>query len=121
MKRHLVWGNHIRNRLITRLAKASRAGDRTTLSNHFPAVAPVLERHAPKRTIVLVDGMDHLLALTERLPGWPLVTSQHLDVTGLTAKQSRLLAKRRRVWNVSPDMLLTAAGAEDMEPITSDG
>ena len=121
VKNRLVWNDPIRNRQLTRLAKAIRAGNLATLSNHFPTVAAALGHHRPYRMIVLVDGMDHLLALAERLPGWPIITGQHVDEIGLTAKQSRLLATRRGLWNTGAAMIVTAAGAESMEPITGGG
>ena len=121
VKRQLIWNNHIRTRQIGRLAKAVKAADIATLNNDFPAVKAALGDERPRRTIVLVDSVNHALSVARRLSGWPIVAADYVDEMGLTGKQRQLLADRRGTWNTGAGMIVTAAGAESMAPITGGG
>jgi len=121
VKRRLVRGGHLRNRVIARVARAIAAGDCTTLRSDSPSVTAALAGRRPDRTIVLVDAVDHAISIAARLPGWPIVVGKHVDEKGLTERQRRLLDRGRGIWNPGQNMISTAAGTEAIDLLRCGG
>jgi hypothetical protein len=114
VKQSLVWHHHTRNRWIAKLAKNLVAGDSATLTSDFPDVAGALPGDHPRRVIVLVDGLEHAVAIADRLPRWPIIAGD-TNERYLTGQQRRILTERRGLWNMGTSMIVTAAGADSLE------
>jgi hypothetical protein len=114
VKQNLVWHHHTRNRWIAKLSKALVAGDMAILIADFSGVAKALPDDQSRRVVVLVDGVDHAIAIADRLPGWSIITG---DIHGrhLAQQQRRILNQRRNLWNTGANMIVTAAGADSLE------
>ena len=73
LKRAGIWRHGLRNRLVAKTAAGLRAADRSA--------------------IVLVESIDHALALTEALPGWTIVADGPVNLAGLTSSCRKKLAE----------------------------
>lgn len=111
----LIWRNHVRNRRIARLARALVAGDHTAIVTDAPDVAPALAANDARRVIILVDGVDHAVALAERLADWPIVTGDHVETRGLVSRQRRLLTAGTSRWVTGASTIVTTAGASRLD------
>ena len=89
LKRRAVWLNPVRNRRLARLAGALAQGDLGRVAAESPALAARLGDGAESRVVVLVENVEHALALAERLPGWPIVTGPDVVTVGLSAQPGR--------------------------------
>ena len=70
------------------------------------------------RVIVLVETIEHALALAERLPGWGLLAGTHVVTAGLSARHRHILEGRIRAGDGRPcRAIATPAGlaATDVE------
>ncbi len=114
VKQSLVWHHHARNRWIAKLAKNLVAGDMAIIAADFPGVAGALPGDHACRVIVLVDGVEHALAVADRLPGWPILADD-TNERYLTGQQRRILTERRDMWNTGANMIVTTAGADSLE------
>ncbi len=94
LKRLGVWANPIRNRRVARLAQALAAGDDPGLAAESPAIAPWAAGMGASRVIVLVEGIEHALALADRLPGWGLLAGPHVVTAGLSARHREMVEAR---------------------------
>jgi len=84
LKRQGVWQHDLRNRRIAKLAQAVAAGEADQLRQGFQIdVANV----PAGRVVVLVESVDHGLALARRLPGWPLLAGADVCQDGLSREQ----------------------------------
>ncbi len=87
-----------RNRRIAKLAIALAAGNPECSA----MLAPGAElRNVPRsdcRVAVLVDTIDHAIALAEHLPDWPIWTASNLDNIFLNEQQRQLLRRRSCQW-----------------------
>jgi hypothetical protein len=114
VKRHLIWHHHTRNRRIAKLARSLVAGDVATLAADFPSVAGVLPDDHARRVIVLVDGVEHAVAIADRLPRWPIIAGDPNE-RYLADWQRCVLTHRRGLWNTGANMIVTTAGADSLE------
>jgi hypothetical protein len=82
LKRRGLWDHRLRNRRIARLASAFARDDRGAIAAELPALAPLLEEsRSPARGVaVVVEGLEHALALSGRLPGWEVLPAPGIDV-----------------------------------------
>ena len=110
----VIWKNHIRNRRIAKLAKHLSAGD-ATLTTNFPSVANALPVDHPHRVIVLVDSLEHAVAIADRLPEWPVIAGDNINERHLTSQQRRVLTNRRNQWNTGATRIVTIAGSESVD------
>ncbi len=131
-KRSAVWLNPVRNRRLARLAGAVAQGDLGRIASESHALAARLVDGSESRVVVLVENVEHALALTERLPGWPIVTGPDVVTVGLSPRQVAALEERR--WRggdlparvvatlagldaaglVEPDVVIRADGGKDV-------
>jgi hypothetical protein len=96
IKRQALWRHGLRNRRVAVLARALADGDRQRLDAEYPAVAARLAgRGGPLTVALLVENVEHALAIAGRLPGWPIVAGSHVATVGLPGRPAGLLARRR--------------------------
>jgi hypothetical protein len=114
IKRQALWRHGLRNRRVAALARALADGDRQRLDAGYPAVAARLAgRSGPLKVAVLVENIEHALAVAERLPGWPIKTGPHVATVGLPGRLAALLARRRWAGTGTPARaIVTMAGLE---------
>ncbi len=98
VKKKGVWYNHCHNRHIAKLAQAIRENDAKWLEAEVPQAASAIDSMGTRRTAILVEGVDHALALATMLPHWPIVTAPEVCCAGMDRRQRRLLADRRAAW-----------------------
>lgn len=110
LKRQGIWTHPIRNRRIARLAEAIRKPDTCWLDQHAPAVGRAIQGEQCPHVTVLVEGVEHALALAERLPGWPIATGPEVIADGLDRQQRRQLIERHVEWSDSGHCIATTTG-----------
>jgi hypothetical protein len=114
VKRHRVWKNEPRNRLIARLARSFRAGEDLT-----PLIANWRDRNwATERpsVFVIAEGLDHALALANKLPGWSILCSGAPNLSGLSDLQIQDITDRTSVIDsVQPFGIVTHGGMQDSQ------
>jgi hypothetical protein len=114
LKREGLWRHGLRNRRIAALARALADADHPRLDAEYPALAPRLaSRGGPLKVAVLVENVEHGLAIAGRLPGWPIKTGPHVATVGLPGRLAGLLARRRWAGAGTPARaIVTMAGLE---------
>ena len=86
LKREGLWRHGLRNRRIAALARAVADADHARLRAECPAVAARLaSRGGTLKVAVLVENIEHALAIAGRLPDWPIKTGLHVATVGLPA------------------------------------
>jgi hypothetical protein len=90
-KRNRLWHHPLRNRRIAQLAQALAIEDSRALAENFPEVAWPGGVRDPGRVGVLVENVEHALALHRYLPDWPVVAARDAWVGDLPAGQRRAL------------------------------
>jgi hypothetical protein len=76
LARTAIWHNGHWNRLIAGLARALVAGEHQKLRHWSPVLAQAVAKLSDPRVVVLVENVEHALALLPRLPGWSLLTGE---------------------------------------------
>jgi hypothetical protein len=114
IKREGLWRHGLRNRRIAALACAVADADHARLRAEWPAVAARLaSRRGPLKVTVLVENLEHALAIAGRLPDWPIKTGLHVATVGLPGRLAALLDKRRWAGAGTPARaIVTLAGLE---------
>ncbi len=112
LKKNGLWNNSIRNRRIARLARAIADGATAWLDTQAPDVARGIGDLAGHRTVVLVENVDHAVAIAQRLPGWPIVTGPKVDCRGLAPRQRELLSARGTPRWQYPGAIVTVEGLQ---------
>jgi hypothetical protein len=108
LKRHGVWLDPVRNRRIARIARTfscQNIGWLRAQMQETEAENPA----AACRVVVLVDAVDHAIALADLLPGWPPIVGDAVVLDGLNGDQRRLLAGRRAMSGTSGSVITTTA------------
>jgi hypothetical protein len=96
IKRQALWRHGLRNRRLAALARALAAGDHQRLDAESRVVAACLAgRGGALKVALLVENVEHALAIAERLPGWPIVAGFHVATVGLPVWLAALLAQRQ--------------------------
>jgi hypothetical protein len=103
LKRDAVWSNPMRNRRVVRIAEALAGDGPGSRRADLAAVAAPLAGVAAPRVAVLVEALEHALALAILLPGWPLLVGRDADATGLGSPRAAALATRRWERPDAPD------------------
>jgi hypothetical protein len=114
LKRQALWWHGLRNRRLAALARALADGDYQRLDAELSGVAARLARPGGSLKIaLLVENVEHAVAIAERLPGWPIVAGFHVTTVGLSARLAALLAQRRWSGAGTPARaIVTMAGLE---------
>jgi hypothetical protein len=111
--RRAVWASPVRNRRISRLARLLAADERKPLRQQFPAVAAPLEGRPVRGVVVLVDGVEHALALAGQLPGWDVLAGLDRHLDGLSAAQKEALANNAVLFPADrPTVIATGSGID---------
>lgn len=111
-----IWRSPVRNRRIARVAIALQKQEHGWLTEQAPEVARGLEHGSGQRVVVLVDTVEHALALAPAMPGWPILTAAEVYGHGLDRAQRRLLAERRSTWSTGRFVIVTSEGMATLEP-----
>jgi hypothetical protein len=90
VKRRGIWHHPIRTRRIVRLARALQ-GERATLAQAYPLVSDALQSECPPSVLILVESVEHALALGQRLGGWPILCNPDTHVGGMSAAEYQRL------------------------------
>ncbi len=114
LKRRGLWRSGLRNRRIAALARALADADHARLRAECPAVAARLAgRGGTLKVALLVENVEHALAIAGRLPDWPIKTGPHVATVGLPRRLAALLAQRRWDGAGTPARaIVTMAGLE---------
>jgi hypothetical protein len=93
MKQQGIWRHPVRNRRICSLAVALSHGDETQITSQFPNVARRLPQDWRSGRIgILVDNVEHGLALSKLLFDAPLVVGRTCHDAGLSKRQRQCIA-----------------------------
>ena len=109
LKRRGLWLHPVRNRVVARVAKALASGDPSSIAAELPSSSRLVPGGGERRVAVLVESLEHALALAARLPGWPLLVGEEVDERGLSAAERRLLSTRRPVGSAASSTTRTIA------------
>ena len=118
LKRGGLWANPVRNRRVSRLAVALAAGDGPGLAAESPTIAAWTAGVDMSRVFVVVEAVEHALALADRLPGWGLLAGPDVATAGLPARHRHILEGRIRAGEGRPCRAiatLAGLGATDVE------
>jgi hypothetical protein len=114
LKRRGLWRHALRNRRVARLARAFADGGTDTLTQML-GPARVVQLVSPG-VIVLVENVEHALALGELLPDWPVFTGADVCEHGLTGEQIRRLRQQRDPFDFGPlHAMVTLAVLPDLD------
>jgi hypothetical protein len=113
LKRRGLWQNALRNRKVADLARAFAAGRRDALDALFPGLGALLSEAPSRDVLVLVENVEHALALADRLPGWALFTGRHVHQDGLPAGLVGRLHVPLDTLQDPPRAVVTAAALAD--------
>ncbi len=91
LKRNGIWHNELRNRRIAKLARALAEKDEAVLHGDYPLVAEYSGLLTAKRLGILVENIEHALALAKLLPHWPVMASWPVYAAGLSENDCRIL------------------------------
>ncbi len=113
--------NERRNRLIARLAKALAVRDPGPCRDHR-AIFDWCDWYERGRlnVTVLVDRLDHALALHEKLPTWPIIARENISLRGYSKRVRRLFRPRVPSWDFVRWQIVMTDAAEDFHGYASD-
>lgn len=115
LKRRGLWNYPIRNRRVARLAACSTGG--SDFVAEFPAIAARLRDRVPT-VVVLVEGIEHAVALAGSLPGWPILAGAELDADALPRPVARVLDGRQ--WTVRAEPVRAIATLDGIAQLDLD-
>jgi hypothetical protein len=97
LKRSGLWRHELRNRRIARLAEAV-VNDHQRHAGLSPTIAAAMRGLAGRDVVIVVEDVEHALALARYLPNWPVrVAQDSLMLEGLPLEQIERL-RHRRSW-----------------------
>jgi hypothetical protein len=95
LKRYGLWRHVLRNRRIARLAEAVVKDDQRP-AGLSPTLAAAVGCLTARDVIIVVENVEHALALAQYLPNWRVRVAQDgLTVEGLPPEQIKRLQQRR--------------------------
>lgn len=95
LKRYGLWRHPVRNRHVARIAAALAHGG-VDLDNHrLQRAAEGLRRSSEARVAILVENVEHALALADLLREWEVLLHADTQSTHLPEPQARILSGRR--------------------------
>ena len=110
LKRLGIWQHPVRNRRIARIAREFSRRDINWLRRRIPEFAMAGIASTACRVLVVVEGVDHALALAKLLPDWPVIVGDGVCEAGFDRYQRQLLAQRRTMPSTTGLMIATLAG-----------
>jgi len=90
VRRRAIWHHPVRNRRIADLAKMLMIGSTAKLKKEIPGFAKLVFNGEGGRVGVLVDSVEHGLALRRHL-GWPLMSHEGVCANGLSMSDAKRL------------------------------
>jgi RNA-directed DNA polymerase len=100
----------VRNRRIAHLAKAFADEDYTKLGASPPGFTSLATSHLGGRVGILASTVDHALALSRHLPGWPVLTEEQVWVEGVShSDKARLSSVDSDSQSCSADAIVTTS------------
>ncbi|HEY7153223.1 MAG TPA: hypothetical protein VH575_04610 [Gemmataceae bacterium] len=87
-KRRGLWHHDVRNRHIAKMVRSFREGRHDIVQKMFPEADARLTGSFSPDVVVLVENVEHALALSRRLPDWPVLTGLEVCKEGLPAEQA---------------------------------
>ncbi len=113
--------NERRNRLIARLAKALAVRDPGPCRD-YRAIFDWCDWYERGRlnVTVLVDRLDHALALHTKLPTWPIIARENISLQGYSKRVRRLFRPRGPSWDFRRWQIVMTDAAEDFHGYSSD-
>jgi hypothetical protein len=109
LKRRGLWHNGLRNRRAARLAAAFRENNRERIRELLGD--PLAALPAAPGVLVLVENVEHALALAGRLPGWAVRTGPDVHGGGLSAEQAAHLHPHPDPFAAGPFHAIVTAAA----------
>lgn len=109
-----VWAHPIRNRRIVGLAQALAAKDMRDIAARFPDIVSGVRQLSKARIGILTENVDHALELGRRLPDWPILAGESLELDGLMPADMARLQQCRGTSRRSRHVIVTMAGLCDV-------
>ena len=83
-RRRLVWHHPVRNRRIAEIAQALARGDYDKLDRRSPGLGRAARQREDGSIGILVESVEHALALRRHLPGWRVLAGEGAITEGLS-------------------------------------
>jgi hypothetical protein len=113
LKRYGLWRHPVRNRRIARLAQSLVTDGLDPCQDNIGVLAERLRGVTSPRVLILVENLDHALALADHLPEWALLVGEDANATGLSHRERRRLRRDRRpVEGIVDRAIATLAGID---------
>lgn len=125
-----IWQHPVRNRRIAALARSLADADRAALRQRFPKVATAVDGDDSLSVVILVNTVEHGLALARLLPDWRIVAGPEVWTQGLSQEDrevfTRPLQPGRSIVTATAlptfdltqiDVMIRADGGIDLPPI----
>lgn len=110
VKRRGYWQHPPRNRRVAHVARALAAGDAQRLQDHPGILRWLGERVGlPINTVVLVENLEHALALVTQMQGSPIIAAAEPFLDGLSESQQRCLHAPCSSLMSTPNIITAAA------------
>jgi hypothetical protein len=143
LKRQGIWHNELRNRKVARLAQNLLKDPRLLARMlQLPETDAALEDRSPGNIAVVVENLEHALALNAKLPEFFISHGSEASTEGLSPEQVQLLNRQPGPFAVPPlgiivtttalkdplkdlnlriiDVLIRADAGSDLPPINAD-
>lgn len=115
-KRQGLWHHALRNRKLARIASASREKDIDKIQQMFAPQVNSLFRSHRRGVVILVENLEHALALSCRLRDWPILTGFEVCMDGLPRQQAQKVRCVSPLGEADPLFaIVTAAGIGALE------
>jgi hypothetical protein len=113
IRRNGIWKHPVRNRRIAKLASLLATKKYGTAHQQFPNLGSLQLRRGGNRVMVLVENLEHALAMAKYLPEAPIVFGpDHWTGDLSTAQKDRLKLRRPRKPHVT---IATLTGLPDVD------
>ena len=113
IRRNGIWKHPVRNRRIAKLASLLATKKYATAHQQFPDLGRVQLRRGGRKVVVLVENLEHALAMAKYLPEAPIVFGpDHWTGDLSTAQKDRLKPRRPRKPHVT---IATLTGLPDVD------
>jgi hypothetical protein len=104
-----LWRHGLRNRRVAKVARLFKLADRPGLRAQLPSLGDSFLTGPFHRVLVLVQNVEHGLALSSHLDGWPVLVGERVWTAGLTREQRASLVPAARADSLT-DVIVTPAG-----------
>ena len=108
------WHNERRNRTIAKLANKLLTGSPLGSPNSCDVSAWFQDQeYGPQAVTILVECLDQAIALGGKLPDWPIITKEKVDLHGYPSRVRTRLKRDKQCWNDGThQIVLTDATAQ---------